>query len=196
MTQGDRRSACGARGARTTRRGRRRASRADSGRLPVHLPPRSTRRGGRRSRSAPPSPGRGRGRRGSRAPPPRLPPPPAGAPRATSARRGSRSARARDANCRAPGDGIGLIMAAVTESGTTDGARTADRARTILFFPEGAYGPTNNCVGIGQVLRDRGHRVVFIVEESFAGRLEAQGFEERRMRLGPAPEQEEVPGQF
>src|SRR5438128_7514598 len=67
---------------------------------------------------------------------------------------------------------------------------------TIVFFPEGAYGPTNNCVGIGQVLRERGHRVLFIVEESFAGGLEAQGFEERRMRLGPPPETEEVPGQF
>ena len=68
--------------------------------------------------------------------------------------------------------------------------------RTIVFFPEGAYGPTNNCVGIGQVLQAHGHRVVFIVEESFAGRLEAQGFEERLMRLGPPPETEEVPGQF
>jgi MGT family glycosyltransferase len=67
---------------------------------------------------------------------------------------------------------------------------------TIVFFPEGAFGPTNNCVGIGQVLRDRGHRVVFIVEESFAGNLEAQGFEERLMRLGPPPEVEEEPGQF
>jgi UDP:flavonoid glycosyltransferase YjiC (YdhE family) len=52
--------------------------------------------------------------------------------------------------------------------------------QTIVFFPEGAFGPTNNCVGIGNVLRRRGHRVVFIVEESFAGTLEAQGFEERR----------------
>jgi UDP:flavonoid glycosyltransferase YjiC (YdhE family) len=69
-------------------------------------------------------------------------------------------------------------------------------ARTIVFFPEGAYGPTNNCVGIGRVLRDRGHRVVFIVEESFAGTLEAKGFEERLMRLGPPPEEPEVPGQF
>jgi MGT family glycosyltransferase len=69
-------------------------------------------------------------------------------------------------------------------------------SRTIVFFPEGAYGPTNNCVAIGQVLRDRGHRVVFVLEESFAGNLEAQGFEERLMRLGPAPEQEEEPGQF
>ncbi len=68
--------------------------------------------------------------------------------------------------------------------------------RTIVFFPEGAFGPTNNCVGIGNVLRERGHRVVFIVEESFAGRLEAQGFEERLMRLGPPPAEPEVPGQF
>ena len=72
----------------------------------------------------------------------------------------------------------------------------ADGFRTIVFFPEGAYGPTNNCVGIGDVLRRRGHRVVFIVEESFAGRLAQQGFEERLMRLGPKPETEEVPGQF
>jgi MGT family glycosyltransferase len=67
---------------------------------------------------------------------------------------------------------------------------------TIAFFPEGAYGPTNNCVGIGDVLRRRGHRVVFIVEESFAGTLEAQGFEERLMRLGPPPAADEEPGQF
>ena len=68
--------------------------------------------------------------------------------------------------------------------------------RTIVFFPEGAYGPTNNCVGIGDVLRRRGHRVVFVVEESFVGTLEARGFEERLMRLGPPPAEPEVPGQF
>ncbi len=68
--------------------------------------------------------------------------------------------------------------------------------RTIVFFPEGAYGPTNNCVGIARVLADRGHRVVFVVEESFAGTLEAKGFEEALMRLGPAPETPEEPGQF
>ncbi len=67
---------------------------------------------------------------------------------------------------------------------------------TIVFFPEGAFGPTNNCAGIGQVLRERGHRIVFIVEESFAGNLEAQGFEERLLRLGPPPRLEEEPGQF
>ena len=67
---------------------------------------------------------------------------------------------------------------------------------TIAFFPEGAYGPTNNCAGIGAVLRARGHRVCFIVEESFAGTLEARGFEERLVRLGPPPAQEQAPGQF
>jgi MGT family glycosyltransferase len=72
---------------------------------------------------------------------------------------------------------------------------SADGA-TVVFFPEGAYGPTNNCVGIGDVLRRRGSRVVFVVEESFAGTLEAKGFEERLMRLGPPPEHEEAPGQF
>ncbi len=68
--------------------------------------------------------------------------------------------------------------------------------RTVVFFPEGAFGPTNNCVGIANVLRQRGHRVVFVVEESFAGTLSAKGFEERLMRLQAPPEVPEEPGQF
>src|SRR5437763_3361961 len=72
----------------------------------------------------------------------------------------------------------------------------AEGGPVLVFFPEGAYGPTNNCVGIAQVLRERGGRVVFVVEESFAGTLESRGFEERLMRLGPPPEREEEPGQF
>ena len=67
---------------------------------------------------------------------------------------------------------------------------------TIVFFPESAYGPTNNCVGIGDVLRRRGHRVLFIVEESFKGALAEKGFEERLMRLTPRDDSEEDPGQF
>jgi MGT family glycosyltransferase len=46
------------------------------------------------------------------------------------------------------------------------------------------------------VLRERGHRVVFVVEESVAGTLAAKGFEERLMRLAPAPDVAEQPGQF
>jgi MGT family glycosyltransferase len=69
-------------------------------------------------------------------------------------------------------------------------------AKTVVFFPEGAFGPTNNCIGIGEVLKRNGHRVVFVIEESFAGTLEEKGFEERLMRLAPPPEIEEEPGQF
>ncbi|MGA8217878.1 MAG: nucleotide disphospho-sugar-binding domain-containing protein [Solirubrobacterales bacterium] len=70
------------------------------------------------------------------------------------------------------------------------------QGKTVVFFPEGAFGPTNNCIGIGEVLRHRGHRVVFVIEESFAGTLEEKGFEESLMRLAPPPEVEEEPGQF
>lgn len=70
------------------------------------------------------------------------------------------------------------------------------QGKTVVFFPEGAFGPTNNCIGIGDVLRRAGHRVIFVIEESFAGTLEEKGFEERLMRLAPPPEVEEEPGQF
>ncbi|HVG89650.1 MAG TPA: nucleotide disphospho-sugar-binding domain-containing protein [Gaiellales bacterium] len=69
-------------------------------------------------------------------------------------------------------------------------------SKTVVLFPEGAFGPTNNCVGIGEQLKARGHRVVFIIEESFEGTLATRGFEEALMRLGPRPEVEEAPGQF
>ena len=60
--------------------------------------------------------------------------------------------------------------------------------RTFLFMPESAYGPTNNCIGIGDVLRERGHRVVFAAERSWEGKLEALGFEEDLVDLAPPPE--------
>jgi MGT family glycosyltransferase len=62
--------------------------------------------------------------------------------------------------------------------------------KTIAFFPEpGAWGPTNNCSAMASVLRERGHRIVFVVDASFAGVLEARGFEERLFRMAP-PEDE------
>jgi MGT family glycosyltransferase len=58
---------------------------------------------------------------------------------------------------------------------------------TVLFMPESAYGPTNNCIGIGDVLRRRGHRVVFAAEASWSGRLEPLGFVEDLVDLAPSP---------
>jgi MGT family glycosyltransferase len=58
---------------------------------------------------------------------------------------------------------------------------------TVLFMPESAYGPTNNCAGIGDLLRGRGHRVVFAAESSWRGRLAPLGFEEALVDLTPPP---------
>ncbi|MFD8167393.1 glycosyl transferase, partial [Streptomyces cellulosae] len=67
---------------------------------------------------------------------------------------------------------------------------------TVLIAPESAYGPTNNCVGIGDVRSRRGHRVVFAAEASWKGRLEPLGFEEELVDLAPPPEQPQDAGQF
>ena len=71
----------------------------------------------------------------------------------------------------------------------------AERPLTVLFMPESAYGPTNQCVGIGDVLLRRGHRVVFAAEASWKGRLAPLGFEEDLVDLAPpaAPVEGEEP---
>jgi UDP:flavonoid glycosyltransferase YjiC (YdhE family) len=61
----------------------------------------------------------------------------------------------------------------------------SERPLTVLFMPESAFGPTNNCIGIGDVLRRRGHRVVFAAEASWKGRLDVLGFEEDLVDLAP-----------
>ncbi|MDP9331276.1 MAG: glycosyl transferase [Actinomycetota bacterium] len=73
-----------------------------------------------------------------------------------------------------------------------------DERLTIVFMPESAYGPTNNCVGIGKILEQRGHRVVFAAEASWKGKLEPLGFEENLVDLAPPPAEDEAvdAGQF
>lgn len=69
---------------------------------------------------------------------------------------------------------------------------------TVLLMPESAYGPTNNCIGIGRVLRQRGHHVVFAAEVSWRGKLAALGFDEVLVDLAPPagdPETQDA-GQF
>jgi MGT family glycosyltransferase len=58
---------------------------------------------------------------------------------------------------------------------------------TVLFLPESAYGPTNQCIGLGHKLLQRGHRVVFAAESSWKGKLEALGFVEDLVDLAPPP---------
>ena len=66
-------------------------------------------------------------------------------------------------------------------------------------MPESAYGPTNQCIGLGKVLLERGHRVVFAAERSWEGKLAPLGFVEALVDLAePDPDAagEEAAGQF
>lgn len=69
---------------------------------------------------------------------------------------------------------------------------------TIMFWPESAYGPTNHCIGLAAILRDRGHTIVFAAESSWAGKLEPFGFIEELVDLAEPSEgaTEEDAGRF
>ena len=70
---------------------------------------------------------------------------------------------------------------------------------TIMFWPESAYGPTNQCIGLAAILRDRGHTIVFAAESSWAGKLAPLGFVEELVDLadpGPATDGEQDAGKF
>ncbi|MDA8734999.1 glycosyltransferase [Porticoccaceae bacterium] len=60
--------------------------------------------------------------------------------------------------------------------------------KTIAFFPEGAFGPALNSVGIAQACREQGHRAVFICDSGFRGVFSEYGFEEFEVNLSePIP---------
>jgi MGT family glycosyltransferase len=59
---------------------------------------------------------------------------------------------------------------------------------TIMFWPESAYGPTNQCIGLAAILRDRGHTIVFAAESSWAGKLAPFGFFEELVDLAEPAE--------
>jgi MGT family glycosyltransferase len=71
-------------------------------------------------------------------------------------------------------------------------------ALTIMFWPESAYGPTNQCIGLAAILRDRGHRIVFAAESSWAGKLAPLGFIEELVDLAEPADgaADEDPGKF
>lgn len=68
----------------------------------------------------------------------------------------------------------------------------SNKQKTIAFFPEGAYGPALNSVGIAQACRDLGYRAVFIRDPGFAGVFEKFGFEEYEVALSEATDPEEA----
>ena len=64
-----------------------------------------------------------------------------------------------------------------------------------MFFPEAAFGPALNCVGIAQACRDLGHRPVFVADTSFRGVFSKYGFEERLVDMSE-PMDEAAASQF
>lgn len=64
--------------------------------------------------------------------------------------------------------------------------------KTIALFPEAAFGPALNCVGIAQQLQARGHRPVFICDKGFKGVFEKYGFEEKLIDMSGGMSDEEI----
>jgi len=48
----------------------------------------------------------------------------------------------------------------------------------ILFVPVDAIGHVNACIGIAEVLKERGHKIIFAINESWNGKLVGYGFQE------------------
>ncbi len=63
--------------------------------------------------------------------------------------------------------------------------------KTIVFFPEAAFGPALNSVGIAQACQELGHRPVFVADTGMAGVFAEYGFEERPINMSaPMPPEE------
>jgi len=66
------------------------------------------------------------------------------------------------------------------------------KAKTVVLYPEAAFGPALNCVGIAQKLKARGHNPVFICDRGFKGVFERYGFEEHLVDMSGGMSDEEV----
>ena len=64
-------------------------------------------------------------------------------------------------------------------------------SKCIAFFPEAAFGPALNSVGIAQACEKRGHKAVFITDPGMAGVYSGYGFEEHNVNMSaPMPPEE------
>ena len=70
-----------------------------------------------------------------------------------------------------------------------------DSRKTIAFFPEAAFGPALNSVGIAQACSQIGHEVVFLTAADMAGTYAAYGFAEHIVNLA-APMSAEDAAQY
>ena len=66
------------------------------------------------------------------------------------------------------------------------------KTKTIVLYPEAAFGPALNCVGVAQKLKARGHNPVFVCDRGFKGVFEKYGFEEHHVDMSGGLSDEEV----
>ncbi|MGH6931774.1 MAG: nucleotide disphospho-sugar-binding domain-containing protein [Dongiaceae bacterium] len=64
--------------------------------------------------------------------------------------------------------------------------------KTIVLYPEAAFGPALNCVGIAQKLKAMGHNPVFVCDKGFKGVFENYGFEEHLVDMSGGMSDEEI----
>ncbi len=64
------------------------------------------------------------------------------------------------------------------------------RQKTIAFFPEAAFGPALNSVGIAQACELKGHKAVFLTDPGMGGIYEGYGFEEHLVNMSEPMEPE------
>jgi MGT family glycosyltransferase len=64
--------------------------------------------------------------------------------------------------------------------------------KVIAFFPEAAYGPALNSVGIAQACEKFGHKAVFLTAPDMAGVYAGYGFEEFVVNIAPPMSAEET----
>ena len=64
--------------------------------------------------------------------------------------------------------------------------------KTIVLFPEAAFGPALNCVGIAQNLKRMGHIPVFVCDKGFKGVFEKYGFQENLVDMSGGMSDEEI----
>ena len=63
--------------------------------------------------------------------------------------------------------------------------------KVVALFPEAAFGPALNSVGIGQALEKLGHKVVFLSDPGFLDVYKGYGFEAHPVNLSePLPPDE------
>jgi len=68
---------------------------------------------------------------------------------------------------------------------------TVKPRKVIALFPEAAFGPALNSVGIGQALERLGHKVVFLSDPGFLEVYRGYGFEAHPVNLSqPLPPEE------